>query len=337
LISAAHAIHGVLPVVQLPYARTGDVDLETLHREIDWVLGQGADGVTTGMVTELLRLTTAERLEVAEAVCGAAKGRSKLAVVSCGAESTKGAVDFARHAAACRADAVMAIPPVTVALTDDALWGYYAEIIERSGLPLVVQDASGYVGQPISTDLQVKLLATYGDLVYFKPEAQPIGPRLSALRDATGGRARIFEGSGGSQLVDSFRRGIVGTMPGAEVCWAVCALWRALERRDWSAAYAMSGPLTSLVSLQHGIDGFVAVEKHLLVRQGVFQAADVRGPSAFTLDGETAAEVDRLFDALRHVVSHDAQTQGVPRALEAADRIRPLQPAEPRGSERMEC
>ncbi len=337
MISEGHAIHGVLPVVQMPYTRAADIDLETLRREVDWVLDQGADGVTTGMVTELLRLTTAERLDVAEAVCEAAKARSGLAIVSCGSESTKSAVDFARHAAECGADAVMAIPPVTVALTDDALWGYYSEIIERSGLPLVVQDASGYVGQPISAGLQVKLLATYGDLVYFKPEAQPIGPRLSALRDATGGRARIFEGSGGSQLVDSFRRGIVGTMPGAEVCWAVCALWRALERRDWSAAYAISGPLTSLVSLQYGIDGFVAVEKHLLVRQGVFRAADVRGPSAFTLDAETAAEVDRLFDALQQVMSNDAQTQGDPRVLAKGDRIRTLQPAEPRGSERMEC
>lgn len=317
-MSGALAIRGVLPVVQMPYAQSGDVDLETLRREISWILDQGAEGVTTGMVSELLRLSSAERLEVSEVVCESVRAHSKLAVVSCGSESTKTAVDYALHAAACGADAVMAIPPVTVALSDDALWGYYSEIIERSGLPLIVQDASSYVGQPLSTKLQVKLLAAYGDLVYFKPEAQPIGPRLSALRDATGGRARIFEGSGGSQLVDSFRRGIAGTMPGAEICWAICALWDALHRLDWSTAYGISGPLTSLVSLQHGIDGFIAVEKHLLVRQGVFRVADVRGPSAFTLDPETEAEVDRLFDALQDVVSRDVRVNGYPRVIERA-------------------
>jgi dihydrodipicolinate synthase/N-acetylneuraminate lyase len=335
-MSGTHAIRGVLPVVQMPFAQSGDVDLGTLRREIDWVLDQGADGVTTGMVTELLRLSSTERLEVSEVVCEATKGRKRLAVVSCGSESTKTAVDYALHAAACGADAVMAIPPVTVALSDDALWGYYSEIIERSTLPLIVQDASSYVGQPLSTELQVKLLTAYGDLVYFKPEAQPIGPRLSALRDATSGQARIFEGSGGSQLVDSFRRGIVGTMPGAEICWAICALWDALNRQDWSAAYGMSGPLTSLVSLQHGIDGFIAVEKYLLVRQGVFRVADVRGPSAFTLDPETAAEVDRLFDALQQVVSHGAKANGYPRVLEQAEWIQPFQSADPRGSQHME-
>jgi dihydrodipicolinate synthase/N-acetylneuraminate lyase len=302
LKSGAHEIRGVLPVVQMPFARSGDIDFETLRSEIDWVLDQGADGVTTGMVSELLRLSSTERLEVSAAVCEAAKDRGSLAVVSCGSESTKTAVDYARHAAACGADAVMAIPPVTVALSDDALWGYYSEIIEQSSLPLIVQDASGYVGQPLSIELQVKLLKTYGNLVYFKPEAQPIGPRLSALRDASNGEARIFEGSGGSQLLDSFRRGIVGTMPGAEICWAICALWDALNRQDWPGAYSISGPLSSLVSLQSGIDGFIAVEKHLLVRQGVFKVADVRGPSAFTLDAETAAEVERLFEKLLQIV-----------------------------------
>ncbi len=299
----SHVVHGVLPVVQMPFTQAGYGDFETLRREIDWVLDRGADGVTTGMVSELLRLSSTERLEVSEVICEAAKLRSALAVVSCGAESTKMAVDYALHAAACGADAVMAIPPVSVALSDDALWRYFSEIIEKSALPLIVQDASSYVGQPLSIALQVKLLTTYGDLVYFKPEAQPIGPRLSALRDATNGQARIFEGSGGSQLVDSFRRGIVGTMPGAEICWAISALWRALRRQDWPSAYRISGPLTSLVSLQSGIDGFIAVEKHLLVRQGVFPVADVRGPSAFTLDAETVAEVDRLFDMLQEAVS----------------------------------
>jgi 4-hydroxy-tetrahydrodipicolinate synthase len=44
------------------------------------------------------------------------------------------------------------------------------------------------------------------------------------------------------------------------------------------------------------LDAFIAVEKHLLHRQGVFPSTRVRGPVGFRLDAETAAEVDRLFD-----------------------------------------
>jgi 4-hydroxy-tetrahydrodipicolinate synthase len=52
------------------------------------------------------------------------------------------------------------------------------------------------------------------------------------------------------------------------------------------------------VSLQTSLDAFLAVEKHLLVRQGVFRSERVRGPVGYVLDAETRREVDRLFDRL---------------------------------------
>ena len=108
----------------------------------------------------------------------------------------------------------------------------------------------------------------------------------------------MFEGSGGIGLVDSHRRGIAGTMPGAEIIDAQVALWNALEAGDDDRAYALSMPIASLVALQHGLDGFLAVEKYLLVRQGIFKNTLVRPPIGFSLDDETRAEVDRLFDRL---------------------------------------
>jgi 4-hydroxy-tetrahydrodipicolinate synthase len=155
----------------------------------------------------------------------------------------------------------------------------------------------------MSIQLQADLLDAYPNQVMFKPEAVPIGPRLSELRDATAGTAHVFEGSGGISLVDSFRRGIAGTMPGAEVCWAIVALWDALVRGDDAVIDAVNGPLSSLISLQTSLDAFIAVEKHLLVRQGIFTSDRVRGPVGFRLDRETEAEVDRLFDLLRSAVA----------------------------------
>lgn len=289
---------GVLPVVQTPFDASGDIDLDALNDEIDWIIGHDTSGVTVGMVSEVLRLSTGERFRLTEAVCHAMQRTGGITVIACGAESTRSAVELATHAAEAGATAVMATPPVTVALDDEALFGYFSEIVTQAGVPLVVQDASGYVGRPLTINLQVRLIETFGDAIYFKPEAPPIGQRLSSLRDATARRARIFEGSGGAAMVDSYRRGIVGSMPGAEVCWAVQAMWAALLVQDWNSAYRISQPLTSLVALESGLDGFVAVEKYLLVRQGVLKTAHARGPVGFSLDPETAAEVDRLFDML---------------------------------------
>jgi 4-hydroxy-tetrahydrodipicolinate synthase len=99
-------------------------------------------------------------------------------------------------------------------------------------------------------------------------------------------------------LVDSYRRGIVGTMPAADVCWAVQALWNALESGDDAAAARIHGPLSALISLQTSLDAFVAVEKHLLRRQGVLPTTVMRQPVGYVLDAETAREAERLADLL---------------------------------------
>ena len=119
-------------------------------------------------------------------------------VISVGAESSKVAERYARHAESVGADAVMAIPPVSVGIGEGELLAYYRRIIEAIRIPVILQDASGYVGKPMPIAMQARLLDEFGpERVLYKPEASPIGPKLSELRDATGGRARVFEGTGG--------------------------------------------------------------------------------------------------------------------------------------------
>src|SRR5262249_22971382 len=173
-------------------------------------------------------------------------------------------------------------------------------------LPVIVQDASGYVGKSIPISVYVELLERYGpEKIVFKPEASPIGPNLSALRDATGGKARIFEGSGGILLVDNYRRGIAGTMPGMELLDGIVALWKALERGDEAAIYRVYYPICAIVALQlqAGLDGFLAIEKDLLVKRGIFPSARRRKPYAWDLDAETAGEVDRLLARLQQALT----------------------------------
>jgi 4-hydroxy-tetrahydrodipicolinate synthase len=152
-----------------------------------------------------------------------------------------------------------------------------------------------------------RLLDEFGPRVLFKPEAVPIGPRLSELHAATGSRARVFEGTGGIALIDSFRRGIVGTMPGADLVDGIVALWRALQSGDEPTAYRLWLPLAALVSLQNSLDAFLAIEKYLLVKQGVFTNAIVRGPVGYTLDEPTRREVERLFALVGEAVAETKQ------------------------------
>src|SRR5438105_11440072 len=92
-------------------------------------------------------------------------------------------------------------------------------------------------------------------------------------------------------------------MPGMEVVDGIVAMWRALQNGDEALAYRAAHPIGAMVALQlqAGLDGFLAIEKHLLVKRGLFPSARRRGPYWWELDRETAAEVERLFEQLQQV------------------------------------
>lgn len=294
------ALRGVLPIVQTPFRADESIDVAVLHREVSWALDQGVGGIGTGMVSEILRLTVEERVALTRELAQANNGRAAI-FMAVSAESAKQAVAFAQEAERSHFDAVMAAPPIATRTTASQLIDYFSRIADAVSLPVIVQDASSYVGQEIPLSVSLALLERYTNKkIFFKPEAAPMGPNISRLRDESGGEARIFEGSGGLLLVDSYRRGVAGTMPGVEVVDAVVALWNALEAGDDQAAYPIYFPLAALAALQMqaGLDGFLAIEKHILVRRGIFARPDRRQPYQWELDAETAAEVDRLLARL---------------------------------------
>jgi 4-hydroxy-tetrahydrodipicolinate synthase len=262
-------------------------------------------GFATGMVSELLRLSTDERLGLHARLAELNADRGVF-VAGVGAESTRQAVRYAREAEAAGCHAVMAAPPISTPLPPKSLLAYFRTLARETRVPLIVQDASSYVGQSIPLAVCVELLDSFGpEKILFKPEASPVGPNLSALHDATGGRARVFDGSGGLALVDSYRRGLVGTMPGMEFLPGIVALWAALERGDERAIYELYLPICALVSLQMqaGLDGFLAVEKYLLVRRGVFNTDKRCEPYAWELDEETRLELERLLAHLDRAIT----------------------------------
>jgi 4-hydroxy-tetrahydrodipicolinate synthase len=294
-------LHGVLPIVHTPFTDSDRIDRATLKREIVWAFTVGVHELGTGMVSEILRLTTEERLELTQLIAEYSGGRGAV-FAAVGAESGKQALLYSVADEGAGCDAVMAVPPLTTRLSASAMTDYYREIADGISLPVIVQDASGYVGQSIPISVCVDLLERYGsEKIVFKPEASPIGPNLSALRDATSGKARIFEGSGGILLIDSFRRGISGTMPGMDLLDGIVLLWKALQQGDDETAYRVYFPICGLVALQlqAGLDGFLAIEKYLLVKRGIFPSARRRQPYSWDIDPETADEVDRLFRILQ--------------------------------------
>ena len=294
---------GVFNVLSTPIDANDEIDLEVFEREIEWLLKCGMNGAVLAMVSEVLRFSAAERRDQWKAAIKFLDGRAPL-VVSVGAESSAIAIKLAKDAQSDGASALMATPPSAFAATADEVKNYYVKIIEAVSIPVIVQDASNYLGKPIELSTYVELIDTYGnERVQFKPEAKPVKERLQELNKISDNRAKVFEGQGGIDLLDTHPLGVVGTMPGAEVPWALVALWKALNEQKMELAKSIHNPLSKLISFQTTLDAYVAIEKYLLVKQGVLTNMNQRGPVGYKLTPEVAKDIDKAYEELAAVVT----------------------------------
>lgn len=289
---------GVFPVLQTPYHADWSIDWEAFAHQVQWVIQHGAAGLVLAMVSEVPRLTDAERGELAQKTVIAANGRVPV-IVSVGDESTVQALGHLRQAVASGASAVMATPPTFTACDVDGLLDYYHALLDATDLPVIVQDSSGYLGRPVPFAVQVALFEQHGARVMFKPEAPPIGQHISRLLQHTNGQATVFDGLGGVMLIDHYQRGVRGVMPAADLIWATTALWDALVSGNEAYAQAIHAPLAAMVSQMCNLDAFLVIIKTLLVEQGVFTSNRVRGPVGYRLDPPTEQRVMQLLDQLR--------------------------------------
>ena len=294
---------GVFNVISTPIDNNDEIDQKTLKKEIDWLIKCGSNGAVLAMVSEVLRFSASERRKQWQLSLEYLSDRIPL-VVSVGAESAAIAVGLAKDAQKDGATAVMATPPSAFVASADEVKSYYQRIIEAVDITVIVQDASNYLGAPIELETYVELIDKYGDeRVQFKPEAKPVKERLATLNKISSNRARVFEGQGGIDLLDTHPLGVKGTMPGAEVPWAIVGLWNALENKDLSTAQAIHAPLAKLISYQTTLDAYVAVEKYLLVKQGVFINTNQRGPVGFKLDEQTKSKIDLAYSELAAAIT----------------------------------
>ena len=292
---------GVYSVIQTPLDEHENIDDVVLEREINWLIQCGVKGLVLAMVSEVMRFSADERRTQWQAVLRILDKRLPL-IVSVGGESTAIAVQLAKLAEADGATALMATPPSNFPATSEEIFHYYSSILAATKIPLIVQDASNYMGQPLELELYERLIDQYGtDRVQFKPEAKPIKERAIALQKIAGGRAKIFEGQSGLELLETHPVGLAGTMPGGEIPWALVKLWDCLETNDVEQARRIHRVIAQLVGYQKTIDGYVAVEKYLLVKQGIFTSARQRGPVNIILSDEVKKEIDIVFEELQKV------------------------------------
>ena len=190
------AFGGVWNIVPTPFTPSGDLDVASVRRLTDFVIGTGVDGLTIlGVMGEAPKLSDAERTRGHRG--DRRRGRRATARVRRDQPpATDRAVAFAREAAALGAHSLMLAPPQLAKPTDAAIRRHYLTVADATDLPIVVQDYPPASGVQMSVELIAALGAEAPSCRTLKLEDEPSPPKVAAVargapdRDPRRARAR---------------------------------------------------------------------------------------------------------------------------------------------------
>jgi 2-keto-3-deoxy-L-arabinonate dehydratase len=289
-------LHGCIPILVTPFADDGSLDLESLEREIDWVLAEGASGVAcVAIASEGYKLTESERDAVIAASVRRVDGRVPV-VASADGPGEEPAIDRARRASALGADVLMVLPSYFVKPGPDAITSYYARIADASGLPIMLQDAPQLTGVSMAPALWARIAEVTAGLRYIKAEGTPQGPTISEALRLCGDRVGVFCGWGGLSLLDALERGAIGNMPAPNFTRFfadVQRVWETGDRKHAEQLFDRGVPFVmwSMQSIDHSVTA-AKVELH---RRGVIASPRLRQP-ALALDEIACGQLTRFID-----------------------------------------
>jgi len=149
---------GIVASSVTPFAADGEIDLQLLKPHIDWLIAEGANGLSPlGSSGEFCALEIEERKRVLEKVIELNDGRLAL-WAGTHHYSTRSTIELSKHAAAAGADALLIVPPYYMAPTPEQTMDHYRHIASAVDLPIILYHNIPLTCVDLKTD---QLLALY--------------------------------------------------------------------------------------------------------------------------------------------------------------------------------
>ncbi len=241
---------GIVASSVTPFAGEGEIDLQLLKPHIDWLIAEGANGLSPlGSSGEFCALEVEERKRVLEKVIELNDGRVPL-WAGTHHYSTRLTIELSKHAAAAGADALLIVPPYYMAPTAEQTMDHYRRIASAVDLPIIL-----YHNIPLTcVDLKTsQLLALYqeGAIAAVKM-SNPEPDRICRLLQESDGALRVYCGID-SVAFEGLCHGAHGWISGIPsiVPRAARALYEAIAvRGDLHAAREQWRLLSALMRLE---------------------------------------------------------------------------------------
>jgi 4-hydroxy-tetrahydrodipicolinate synthase len=293
----AKPFRGVFTIPCTPFAESGELDEESLRREVAFCLAAGAHGLVAPVnASEFASLTDEERRRVVAILVAEAAGRVPVVIGVTGG-SAEAAAAYARHAREVGADAVIAMPPHVRKATATEIVAYYRAVAQAAQLPVFIQNFVAPIGTPMSAEFMARLLREVEHVEYVKEETIPAGQVMTELIALAGEALRgVMGGMAGRYLLSEYRRGACGTMPACEVTDLHVALWERLEAGDEAGARALFNRMLPLLNIE-ALYG-ATLYKEVLYRRGILPCPRTRG-AVGPLDRFDHRELDAILADLQ--------------------------------------
>lgn len=296
---------GIVPVIPTPFTESQDVDLPALEPLIQFAIDSGAGAVCLPAYgSEFYKLSGQEMFDIAKSAVQCASGRIRVMAQS-NHGSARLASEIAKRNAGLGANIISFALPRQFAYGEETLLRYAEAICKAVSVPVLVQDFNPG-GASVGAAFAKRLKDAAPNFRYLKLEEPGVGPKVQAIREATGDSIGVLVGWGGMYLPELFHAGLAGVMPGLSLCDLFVRLWNLLQSDDNEAALSLHALMLPqiLLALQN-LELFHHVEKRLLKARGLMQNAVVREPANFP-DESMVAHIERVNRLALEQVSHDA-------------------------------
>jgi len=208
---------GIFPVVPTTFTETGELDLESQKRAVDFMIDAGSDGLCIlANFSEQFALSDDERDLITRTVLEHVAGRVPV-IVTTTHYSSQICAERSRRAQDLGAAMVMAMPPyhgATFRVPEAQIYAFFARVSGAIDIPLMIQDAPA-AGTVMSAPFLARMAREIEHVAYFKIEMPGAANKLRELIEL-GGDAVVgpWDGEEAVTLLADLSAGATGSMTG---------------------------------------------------------------------------------------------------------------------------
>lgn len=293
---------GIFPVVPTTFTESGELDLPSQKRAVDFMIDSGVDGLCIlANFSEQFVLSDDEREVLTRTILEHVAGRVPV-IVTTTHFSTQVCAARSRRAQEQGAAMLMIMPPyhgATIRVSEEQVAGFFQRVSDAVDIPIMIQDAP-VAGTPLSAAALARMAREIEHVAYFKIETAGAASKLRDLI-ALGGDAveGPWDGEEAITLLPDLDAGATGSMTGggfADGLRPIIEAHRAGKRDEAYHLYERWLPLINYENRQGGI----LTAKALMKAGGVIACDAPRHPwpamRAEVRQGllETASRLDPL-------------------------------------------